>query len=176
MMERISLVLPQEEHEVQALALVQEHIREGTRNIHGSSGLSFAESYGAWLEQTRKNMNLETCAANRVPATTYFVIREGNGTIVGTIQIRHELNAALLQTGGHIGYGVRPSERRKGYATRMLALALEKCRELGIDRALITCNQGNEASRKVILKNGGTYENSAVEENGTVIERYWIEL
>jgi len=107
-----------------------------------------------------------------VPASTYFVFV--NGKIVGNIQIRHSLNESLLQNGGHIGYGVRPSERRKGYATKTLALALEKCRALGIDKVLVTCNKDNIASAKTILKNGGVLENEFTEENGNIVQRYWI--
>lgn len=82
----------------------------------------------------------------------------------------------MLKFGGHIGYGVRPSERRKGYASKMLRMALDKCKAMGIDQVLITCNKDNAASVKTIIANGGIYENELAEDNGNVVKRYWIEL
>ena len=102
----------------------------------------------------------------------YFAME--NDKIVGTIAIRHYLNEGLLNIGGHIGYGIRPSERRKGYGAQMLALALEKCRELGIDRALVTCDKDNVASAKTAMRNGGVMENEVVEEDGNIVQRYWF--
>lgn len=91
------------------------------------------------------------------------------------MNIRHYLNDKLFETGGHIGDGIRPSERRKGYATAMIGLALEECRKLGIDRVLICCDKDNIGSVKSIQRNGGVLENE-VEENGNIVQRYWIEL
>lgn len=91
------------------------------------------------------------------------------------IDIRHRLNEYLLQFGGNIGYSVRPSQRRKGYATEMLALALEECRKLGIDRALVTCDKTNIGSAKTIQKNGGVLENEVLE-GDRITQRYWIGL
>ncbi len=108
-----------------------------------------------------------------MPSTTYFAVV--GGRIVGTIQVRHKLSEWLYKYGGNIGYGVRPSERRKGYAARMLALALEKCRELGLKRALVTCNRENIGSARTILKNGGVLENEVLREDGGVTQRYWID-
>ncbi len=94
---------------------------------------------------------------------------------VGAINIRHTLNQSLLNTGGHIGDGVRPSERRKGYATNMIKLGLEECRKLGIERVLITCDKSNIGSAKSIINNGGVLENEVIED-GVVEQRYWITL
>ena len=92
-------------------------------------------------------------------------------------QIRHYFNAYLEKYGGHIGYSVAPSERRKGYASQMLKLALPKCKELGIDKVLITCIEDNIGSRKTILANGGVYESSVYEPDEKInLERYWIDL
>ena len=94
---------------------------------------------------------------------------------MGAVNIRHYLNDKLLETGGHIGDGIRPGERRKGYATAMIGLALEECRKLGIDRVLICCDKDNIGSAKSIQRNGGVLENE-VEEDGNIVQRYWIEL
>lgn len=109
-----------------------------------------------------------------VPATLYFLIDETE-KIYGALHFRHELNEYLLKTGGHIGYGVRPSEREKGYATKMLLLALQIVRQLNLDKVLITCNKNNIASAKTIIKNGGILENE-VYENEEIVQRYWISL
>ena len=93
------------------------------------------------------------------------------------LQIRHCFNDYLEKFGGHIGYSVAPSERRKGYATEMLKAALPKCRELGLDKVLITCIDHNVGSRKTILANGGIYESTVYEPDEKVnLERYWIDL
>lgn len=110
-----------------------------------------------------------------VPGSTFFGLDVERNRFVGAVNIRHYLNEELFLHGGHIGDGVRPSERRKGYATEMIRLALEKCRGLGIDRVLITCSKTNLGSAKSIQKNGGVLENE-VEIDGEVIQRYWIEL
>jgi len=94
---------------------------------------------------------------------------------VGAVNIRHYLNEVLLQKGGHIGDGVRPSERRKGIATRMISLALDECKKLCIDRVLMVCNKDNIGSAKSIMNNGGILENEIVSD-GTVLQRYWIDL
>lgn len=85
------------------------------------------------------------------------------------------MNEALLLNGGHIGDGVRPSERRKGIATKMISLALDECRKLGIQKVLMVCDKDNVGSAKSIRNNGGVLENEIVV-NGVVEQRYWIEL
>ena len=109
-----------------------------------------------------------------MPATVYLDMQDGR--VVGIIQIRHKPNQFLLSTYGHIGYGVRPSERRKGYATEMLALALEKCRDLGIEKALVSCDKENIGSAKTIIKNGGALENEFTDNDGKISQQYWITL
>lgn len=110
-----------------------------------------------------------------VPDTTYWLVAE-NKKIVGAVNIRHQLTEKLLNCGGHIGYGIRPSERQKGYATTLLALALEKAKGLGIQKALVVCDESNVGSEKIIIKNGGTPDSNYIEEDGKIIKRYWIEL
>lgn len=93
------------------------------------------------------------------------------------IQIRHCFNEFLEKYAGHIGYSVCPTERRKGYATQMLRLALPECKALGLDRVLISCVEGNEGSKRTILRNGGVYESTVFEPGeGVYLERYWIDL
>lgn len=113
--------------------------------------------------------------ANWVPHSTYWLVDEWE-KIVGAVNIRHRLNARLLNSGGHIGYGIRPSERRKGYAAALLALALDKTRELGLEQVLVVCDKGNIGSERTIVKNGGRLESEYTEDDGNVVRRFWIGL
>lgn len=108
-----------------------------------------------------------------VPDSTYWLINE-EFRILGVVNIRHALTEHLMNCGGHIGYGIRPSERKKGYATELLRLSLEKTKELGIQCALVVCDAVNIGSEKTIRNNGGMADADFVEDNGNVIKRYWI--
>lgn len=111
-----------------------------------------------------------------VPDSTFFCLDLDQNRFVGAVNIRHYLNEGLLFSGGHIGDGVRPSQRRKGYATAMIRLALEECRALGITRVLMTCDKDNIGSAKSIASNGGILENEIVNREGKTEQRYWIDL
>ncbi|MCM3572619.1 GNAT family N-acetyltransferase [Mesobacillus subterraneus] len=107
--------------------------------------------------------------------STYWLVNENN-RVLGATNIRHELTERLYNSEGHIGCGIRPSERRKGFGTKILSLSLEKMHELGISKVLVTCNEGNVGSERAILKNGGKEDVSYTEENGNVVKRFWIDL
>lgn len=110
-----------------------------------------------------------------VPHSTYWLV-DRNNRVVGAVNIRHRLNDFLLDRGGHIGYGVRPSARRKGYATEMLRLALKVARDMGIERVLLVCDKENIGSAKTIVNNGGVLDSEGIGDDGKVIQRYWITL
>ena len=112
---------------------------------------------------------------NFVPNTTFWVYESDNDKIVGAVNIRHYLNEALLAYWGSIGYGIRPDARRKGYATESLRMALDICRRMDMEKVLLSCNNYNTASAKVIMSNGGVLENE-VELEGRTLQRYWIKL
>jgi len=100
----------------------------------------------------------------------YYWITDGHpASVIGFLALRHELNAWLLEEGGHLGFSVRPSRRGEGHASRALALAVRRSAELGLDRVLVTCDEDNLASRRTIEGNAGIYEDSR---NGK--RRYWI--
>ena len=111
----------------------------------------------------------------RVTTTTFFCIDEQRNRAVGAVNIRHFLNERLLRCGGHVGDGVRPTDRGQGIGTQMVGLALKECAKLGIDRVLMVCDKSNIASAKTIVRNGGVLENE-IEEDGCVEQRYWITL
>ncbi len=114
-------------------------------------------------------------ARGLAPDTTLFCLDKDRNRLVGAVNIRHYLTESLLLTGGHIGDGIRPSDRGKGYGTAMIALALNECRKLGIDRVLMCCDKTNIASAKTITRNGGVLENE-VADGGGIVQRYWIQL
>ena len=123
-----------------------------------------------------ENLEIHWAENGKVPDSVFFCLDLDTNRFVGAVNIRHELNAALLQSGGHIGDGIRPSQRRKGYATAMIRLALEECRKLGIQRVLMTCDKDNVGSAKSIRNNGGVLENEFLNEDGVWEQRYWIDL
>lgn len=108
-----------------------------------------------------------------VPNTTLWIYESDRNEIVGAVNIRHYLNGPLLAYWGNIGYGIRPDERRKGYATQALRMALDICRGMGMDKVMLSCDSANTGSAKVITNNGGALENE-VELDGRMIQRYWI--
>jgi predicted acetyltransferase len=110
-----------------------------------------------------------------VANSTYWLVR--GDRILGVSNLRHSLNPALMQCGGHIGYGVRPTEQGRGVGKEILRLTLLKARSRGIVRVLLTCDQSNAASRGVILANGGVLENEVADPHaGRATLRYWIDL
>ena len=127
------------------------------------------------FEHYLQNLEIQDDSPGLVPDSTFFCLDETQDIFVGAVNIRHFLNEALLLNGGHIGDGVRPSQRRKGIATAMIALALEECRKLGLDRVLMVCDKDNIGSAKSIQKNGGILENEVVVD-GVTEQRYWIDL
>ncbi|CAM3958493.1 GNAT family N-acetyltransferase [Paenibacillus alkaliterrae] len=112
---------------------------------------------------------------NWVPHSTYWLLNEEN-VLAGAVNIRHRLNQKLLNCGGHIGYGVRPSHRRKGYASAMLFQALNITKKMGLDIVLLVCDKGNIGSEKTILKNGGVFESEFTEDDCNIVKRFWIGL
>ena len=121
------------------------------------------------------NLEIKKEQDGRVPDSTFFCLDTDRNIFVGAINIRHYLNEELLYTGGHIGDGIRPSERRKGYATAMIALGLEECRKLDIKKVLMTCDKDNIGSARSIMNNGGILENEVIED-GVLEQSYWITL
>ena len=123
-----------------------------------------------------EHLEVKDAKEGLVPDSVFFLLDEDRNRLLGAVNIRHYLNDYLLKEGGHIGDGIRPSERRKGYATEMVRLALIECKKLGIDRVLMTCDKDNVGSAKSILKNGGVLENEFLNEDGNIEQRYWIDL
>ena len=173
-MEKIILVKPNLSYADEILKYKKEFL-EDEPIINGSAGLDRFSTIEEWLEELKKRSSKDTVPEGLVPSSTYLGIREKDNYIVGMIDIRHYLNEYLTQVGGHIGYGVRKTERNKGYAKQMLKLALEKCKELKIKRVLITCDEDNIASEKVILSANAKLEDIR-NVDGENKKRFWIDL
>ena len=127
------------------------------------------------IDEQIKNLEIKEDKGKYIPDSTYFCLDTNRNIFVGAINIRHYLNENLLFSGGHIGDGIRPSERNNGLGTQMIALALQECQKLGIKKVLMCCDKENIASARTIIKNGGILENEVLD-NGVWIQRYWIEL
>ena len=110
----------------------------------------------------------------QVPHSSFWLIDE-NQNILATSNLRHTLNEKLWIIGGHIGYGVAPSARRKGCATKVLELTLLEAKKLGIEKTLVTCYKNNIGSAKSILKNGGEFWKETPIKN-RITQYYWISI
>lgn len=169
----LKLVKPTLSMEKEYIDYITEWESTDERIVPNSSkrdNMIFKELINKWGEYESENIYDK----GLVPSSIYFLVDEDK-IIYGAIDIRHDLNDYLSQYGGHIGYGVRPSQRRKGYASQMLTLALPIAKELGINNALITCDKNNTGSAKTIINNGGILENEVI--NGDEItQRYWITI
>ena len=172
-MEKIILVKPNLSYADEIIKYKEESLKESPL-INGSAGLDSFSSIKDWLEELKRRSSEDTVPEGLVPSSTYLGIRERDNYIVGMIDIRHYLNEYLTQVGGNIGYSVRKTERNKGYAKQMLKLALEKCKDLKIKKVLITCDEDNIASEKVILSAGAKLEDIRFFE-GKNRKRFWID-
>ena len=173
-MDKIILVKPDLSYADEIIKYKEESLAESPI-INGSAGLDRFSSIEIWFEELKKRSCEDTVPEGLVPSSTYLGVREKDNYIVGMIDIRHYLNEYLTQVGGHIGYGVRKSERNKGYAKQMLKLALEKSKELKIKKVLITCDEDNIASEKVILSANAKLEDIR-NVDGENKKRFWIDL
>ncbi len=155
-------------------ALVAEFMDSGEQLVPFVLGFDHSDfpAFLASLEDCARGLGLPE---GFVPHSTFWLVDE-SGEVLAVSNIRHMLTASLLREGGHIGYGVRPSARGKGYGTALLQHSLAAAAQLGITRALVTCDRNNRASARVILRNGGVLEDEVVSaQRGVVVQRYWID-
>jgi len=168
------LVRPTLELKDKALEYRQEHYNNGEMIINGSELLDKTESYEQWLVSVTNNSNPDTVNPDWVLTDTFFAITPDDNKIVGIIDLRHTLND-FLKDFGNCGYSVRPSERKKGYATKMLSQIIEVAKAAGLKELHLSVEKNNEPSIKTIIKNNGKYERS-FEYNGELADVYLISL
>jgi len=128
------------------------------------------------FENYKKVLNCKTASNGYAPSTTLFALDLDRNIFVGGIDIRHYINRKLYPGGGHIGDGIRPSERRKGYASEMIRLGLLEAKKLGIKKCMMTCNKTNIGSAKSIINNNGILDREFINEDGEIEQIYWIDL
>lgn len=172
---KLSFELPSLERKKEAIEYIEEfHLHNSA--INGTGGLDVLD-YDNWLKKVLNSHKGKEERNDRVPASTYFVIDE-IGKLVGMVNIRHRLNEYLISSGsGHIGYSVRPSRRRLGYATIILQKALQILRnDFYVKEALVGCYKDNIGSKKTIENNDGVLDREIVEDDGRITLAYKIRL
>lgn len=174
----MQLVIPSSKYKKSFLEMVEEYQRETATNRIDISFLKTSDlkkHFQAYVDQLLGESYGKHLPSGYVSHTTYWLI-DGD-ELIGRADIRHSLTEKLLQEGGHIGYDIRPSKRRKGYGRDILKLVLQKVKTLGLTKVLITCDETNSGSKKIIEANGGIFENSVVVSNRKPKKlRYWILL
>ena len=153
------------------LAMAEDYLSIGDERYQ-----SAADDFERYLEQLEMYRSGKNLSADRVRATTFFLLADDK--LIGRGDLRHQLNDFLAVMGGHIGYDVRPSERRKGYGSLILQLTLEKARAIGLDKVFLTCDADNIASARIIEKHGGKldrpHDHKGTEEESEVhVNRLW---
>jgi predicted acetyltransferase len=174
------LVAPRFRHRQSFLEALREGFRRGNQPAADAARIREIErDFEAYLRQITDQAGMITLPdgekVRKVPFSIRWLVQ--GEEFIGEASIRHELNDWLLREGGHVGYGIRPSRQRRGYGRLILALALAECRRLGIERVLVTCDDENLASARIIEANGGVLENVV---DAAVpcrrLRRYWISL
>lgn len=170
----MKLIEPTLELESDFFAMVEEFKAEGDTSINGIGSIDI-DDFAASVNLAKRHAKGIDLPEGWVPCSTYWLVRQNR--IIGTCSLRHKLNDFLRNYGGHIGYSIRPSERRNGFGTQMLELALEKARSFGVKRVLVTCDDNNIASTRIIEKNNGKFADKVKTGYSKFLtQRYWIDL
>ena len=158
-----------------------EEFREAGSEINGTGSLDRVLDGWSFEQALDRCLNMSDAdyarRAGRCPGKTFLLIRSGDDRLVGTINVRWDLNDAMLRFAGHIGYGIRPSERKKGFGKLNLYMGLKEARKLGLDRVMLGCSVSNTASDRTIRALGGVLERTETDpEDGERSNVYWIDV
>ncbi|PKN88551.1 MAG: GNAT family N-acetyltransferase [Chloroflexi bacterium HGW-Chloroflexi-8] len=171
----LKIIKPDKSLEIDYRAAITEFRELGENNIE-SLFSRCADNFDAYLKATLQAEGGYGLPEGYVPFTTFWTVMN-NEKIVGFCNFRHYLTPSLKIEGGHIGYSIRPSERKKGYGTRQLALILEECRWMAYTRVMVTCDFDNIGSYKIIEANGGKLTGVAISpRSNKKVNQYWIDL
>ena len=179
-MERFYLEEPSLERKDEIIEYLDEFVKYNS-NINGTGSLDKIYDGYTFEEALERCLNMKNewyaKSINRVPGKTFLLIRKNDNKIVGTINIRWNLSEKMLEFGGHIGYGIRPTERRKGYNKIQLYLTLLKAQKLGLYKVMLGCSVDNLGSDKTIKALGGILERCELDESdNTMTNVYWINV
>ena len=179
-MEKFRFERPSLERKNEIIEYLDEFKEYGS-NINGSGSLDKiyeGYSFEEVLDRCLKMEDEEYAKKDgKCPGKTFLLIRENDNRIVGTINVRWDLNEKMLQFGGHIGYGIRPTERRKGYNKINLYLGIIEAKKVGLDRVMLDCDADNIGSDKTLQALGGTLERTEVDpSDGVLTKVYWFNV
>lgn len=174
MSDELFLVKPSKTLEQEIWNYRQEYFDYGADTVNGSSGIAHFNQFDDWLEFVLA-IEKDKLSRQHVHASTFFSMRKSDNRIIGSIQLRHTLTPELEKHGGHIGYGIRPTERGKGYGNQQLLLILDIARSMKLPKVLIICDADNIPSNKTALSCGGILSCTDIYE-GKRQNSYWIEL
>jgi predicted acetyltransferase len=172
-LEQSKLITPTTALQIEHTEMLNEWLRTGEKIVPFSLK-PYTADFNEYIKHLIERSKGIGIPEHFVPNSTFWLVNINN-KILGTVNIRHRLTDFLLKEGGHIGYGIRPSERKKGYATKILELALLEAKKLGINKALVTCDSDNIGSKKTILKNNGIYYQTNTVEGKEKLG-YWIDI
>lgn len=168
------LTLPSTTYKASFLAAIKEYQAENLKNYRHLDISELEKDFSAYIQQQLDEAKGEGLPEGYVPHTIYWLVEDDQ--YLGRVDIRHTLTDSLKKLGGHIGYDIRPTQRRKGYGSLVLKLALQKAKQLGITDALVTCDVDNIGSNKIIQKNGGKLEGTKKVSDTLTKNHYWIEV
>lgn len=174
-MDDLILIKPTIEYEKELVTFRNSFINRG-EVIQGGGDIENFESISKWIEKNNMMEKKETCPEDKVTATQYMLLRKNDRKVLGLINFRHYLNDYLKNYGGHIGYSIVHDERGKKYGKKQLILCLEKAKEKGLEKVLLTCDKNNISSKLTIESVGGIFEKEITQKNGIITLKYWISL
>ena len=173
-MNKISLIDPTELLQENLIPMINK-IGKEEGGFQGVEEPLNSESFSAYVRRLTDEANGMNLQEGWVPMNTYWLVKDGIYP-VGISKLRHRLTEELIKRGGHIGYWVSPSERRKGYGTRLLAMTCEKAKIMDIKRVLVTCHRVNIGSIKIIEKNCGFLDGTLSPQPNEGELHFWIDL